>query len=214
MTTIGKIEQLTEVFRAKDCHCSLLSSCVCPKVLGIIQARSTSKRLPGKIFKKIGDKTVLDWCIFNCLKSKVDQWMIAMPHNDFYEGNYWQTHYVATPNVKENDVLGRFARVAEEFPEYEWIVRITADCPFVDPTIIDDAVEYATRTGRFITDQYNEGSTVQVFSRKDLLRADKEIKGKLREHCMEAVRKGWKKGSIDTMADLRRARREYEARTS
>lgn len=178
------------------------------KVLGIIQARSTSKRLPRKIFKKIGAKSILRHCYDNCIKSKVEKWIIAMPHEELQQ-NWCHENHLRFPNVKENDVLGRFAAVSNEFPEYEWIVRITADCWNIDPTIIDDAVEYAIRTGRFITDQYNEGSTVQVFSRKDLLRADKEIKGKIREHCMEAVRKGWEKGSIDTQSEIDEARKRY-----
>lgn len=198
------------------------------KVLGIIQARSTSKRLPGKIFKKIGDKTILEHCLCNCLMSKVDQWVIAMPKGDSIrpmlmvpnpidlttlnipKGGFRET-YVKYPEVRENDVLGRFARVAEEFPEYEWIVRITADCPFVSPNIIDQAVEHAIKTNRPQFDYFNEGSAVCVFRREDLLRADKEFKDKYRrEHVVEGFRKGFKKRSIDTQSDLNRERKLYK----
>ena len=51
------------------------------KIVAIIQARLTSTRLPRKILKKIGDKTVLEHCLTNVKKSNyVDQIVIATPH--------------------------------------------------------------------------------------------------------------------------------------
>ena len=201
---IGKIERLSGV--------PFLLEALRPRVLGIIQARSTSKRLPGKIFMKIGDKTILEHCASRCLESKVDKWVCAVPYKEV-EFELWPGNVeVRNPKVKENDVLGRFARVAEEFPEYEWIVRITADSPFVNPKIIDETIEHATKTNRPQFDYFNEGSCVAVFRREDLLKADKLIKGKMREHVCEGFRKGFPddKGSIDTASDLKKARRKYE----
>lgn len=214
--TIGKIVQLTQESDREFNWWKELKP-IKPKVLGIIQARSNSKRLSGKIFKKIGDKIILEHCICNCMRSRVDFWVLAtapgtMPKcSSVFIGGDIRKFQHSEPGVKENDVLGRFVAVSNEFPEYEWIVRITADSPFVDPKIIDETIEHATKTGRPQFDYFNEGSCVAVFRREDLLRADKEFKDrKSREHVCECFRKGFEKRSIDTQSDLNRERRKYE----
>ena len=65
-------------------------------------------------------------------------------------------------------------------------------------------------TNRPQFDYFNEGSCVAVFRREDLLNADKLIKGKMREHVCEGFRKGFKKRSVDTQADLNRERKLYK----
>jgi spore coat polysaccharide biosynthesis protein SpsF (cytidylyltransferase family) len=170
--------------------------------------------LPGKIFEKIYGKTILEHCLSNCVESMVHTWALAVPHKDprISDMRGIAEEYsvcVHNPNRKENDVLGRFADIATGF-NVEWIVRVTSDCPFVKPDIINQALMYAMFTGRFITDQYNEGSTVQVFTKEDLMRADRQLKGRIREHVCEGFRKGWVKGSIDTREELLNARKNYK----
>ena len=109
----------------------------------------------------------------------------------------------------EKDVLDRYYQCAKEYGA-EVIVRITADCPFIDPNIIDQAIEYF-----FITDhEYScfapiDGLDVEVFSFKLLEEAWKKAKDPYdREHVTPYMRRKTKL-SIDTMEDLKKARRWY-----
>ena len=108
----------------------------------IVQARTGSSRLPGKILKKINkDETILDLCIKN-LKSLNYKIIIATTTNeadksiiriakknlvDYYCGN-------------ENDVLQRFIDCAIEFDISE-IIRVTSDNIFIQPSLISPLIE-------------------------------------------------------------------------
>lgn len=113
------------------------------KTLCIIQARIGSTRLPGKVLKKIGDMTLLEHCVRRVGYAKmVDKVVVATTINkeddqiiklcqqmgiDYYRGS-------------SNDVLDRYYRCALMYFAYENIVRVTSDCPLIDPNIIDMCV--------------------------------------------------------------------------
>ena len=112
------------------------------KVLAIIQARYDSIRFPGKIIKKINNKTILEILIRRLTKSKyISKIIVACSNNpndkalvdickklgvDFFIGS-------------ENDVLGRFYNAAKKYKGIN-ILRVTADCPLTDFKIVDDVI--------------------------------------------------------------------------
>lgn len=109
----------------------------------IIQARMESKRLPGKVYKKILGKRLLEWVILRSKKSKlVKKIIVAIP--DTKESS------ILLPLIKKNkvdfysgsldNVLDRYIKAAEKF-KLDLIVRITADCPLIDPVLIDQIVK-------------------------------------------------------------------------
>lgn len=109
----------------------------------IIQARMESKRLPGKVHKKILGKRLLEWVILRSKKSKlVEKVVVAIP--DTKESS------ILLPLIKKsgadfylgslNNVLGRYIEAAEKF-KLDHVVRITADCPLIDPVLIDQIVK-------------------------------------------------------------------------
>ena len=118
------------------------------KIAVLVQARMASTRLPGKIMADISGKPML-WHVLNRVKKakNIDQIILTTTQNsedqiivkvaaecgvNIFRGN-------------ENDVLDRFYRAAEKY-DIDVIVRITADCPLVDPQIIDEMVDYYIKT--------------------------------------------------------------------
>lgn len=124
-------------------------------ILGVIQARMKSKRLPGKVLLPLLGKPVL-WRIFERLKfsKKIDKICISTstdpsigPIVKFAEENNIDCYRGSQNNLVERH-LG-----AAKFYNADVIVRITADCPLVDPTIIDELVNI-----------YNQNPTVDFVS--------------------------------------------------
>ena len=81
----------------------------------------------------------------------------------------------------ERDVLSRYCSAAKEY-NADIIVRLTADCPLIDPTVIDKAVnlfhqsnvDYTSNTVPLKTSYFPDGSDVEVFSMHALERANHE----------------------------------------
>lgn len=112
------------------------------KYLIIIQARCGSSRLPSKVLKELCGKTTLERVIERCRKAKyVDEVVVATTSNT---EDLKIVSLVSSLNVRifigsSNDVLDRYYQVAKLLkPEY--IIRITSDCPMIDPDIIDDMI--------------------------------------------------------------------------
>ena len=149
----------------------------------IIQARMGSSRLPGKIMKKInGDTPMLKFQLDQLEFSKnIDQIIIATttlePDNlivDFCKKNNLECF-----RGESKDVLDRYYKCAKKF-KLSIIVRITSDCPLIDPTIVDHVIS------RFIDSDYDYMSTevkksplgfaVEVFTFKSIKKAWEEAK--------------------------------------
>ena len=90
------------------------------------------------------------------------------------------------------------------------MVRITADCPFIDPDVIDEALEYYFRTDfGYVCFAPIDGLDTEVFSFELLEEAWKKAKDPYdREHVTPYMRKKTKL-SIDTEQELRKARKWY-----
>ena len=162
-------------------------------VVAIIQARMGSTRLPGKVLMKVGNQVLLSFMIKRVFKSKlIDKVVVATTTNqsdneiesfciknnfDYYRGS-------------ENDVLDRYYLSAKKF-NAETVVRMTADCPLVDPFIIDETiklffnkkVDYAANACPPDLKKYPDGSDVEVFSFHNLEKIWKKTTNtKDREH--------------------------------
>ncbi len=110
-------------------------------VVALIQARISSTRLPGKVLLDLGGEPVLAWVHRAATAaSGVDDVVVATsvdPSDDPIEA--WCTESAAEcVRGSLDDVLGRF--VAALGPRHDVVVRLTADCPFLDPELIAGAV--------------------------------------------------------------------------
>jgi spore coat polysaccharide biosynthesis protein SpsF len=113
------------------------------KVVAIIQARMGSTRLPGKVLEPIQGDPMLCWVVDRTrLAGSVDEVVVATTFEraDDTIVELCQRKNFPFYRGSPGDVLDRYWQAAN-LHETDVIVRITADCPFIDPDLIDDAVE-------------------------------------------------------------------------
>jgi len=159
----------------------------------IVQARMGSTRLPGKVLKKLGDHALLDFQISRIKEAKnIDSIVVATTVEDVDDEieNFCNEKGISCFRGSEHDVLSRYYECAKEF-NFETIVRLTADCPLIDPVVIDKAVtlffaekvDYSSNTVPPETSFWPDGSDVEVFSFAALEQANRDaIKPEEREH--------------------------------
>ncbi|VAX24108.1 hypothetical protein MNBD_NITROSPINAE02-2242 [hydrothermal vent metagenome] len=112
------------------------------KVQAILQARCGSTRLPGKIFKSIGDKSALGWVVARLKASRmVDRIVIATTtgKEDDRVEKYACHEGISIFRGSRDDVLGRFIETLKKFPAFA-IVRATGDNPLLDVGALDHMI--------------------------------------------------------------------------
>ena len=111
-------------------------------VIGIIQARLTSKRFPGKVLKKICNIPMLEILIKRIsFSKKLDKIIVVIPNSKKNEKLkiFLEKKKITYYQGDEANVLQRYYFAAEKHAA-DIIVRITADNPLVDPEIIDKTI--------------------------------------------------------------------------
>jgi len=172
----------------------------------ILQARMGSSRLPGKALMEIKGKTMTQWCIERICKTEMIQFMgqlvVALPEgasNDRLHDHIREiTKDIPKPLVhvfrgSEEDVLGRFYEAAE-FHDATTIIRITGDCPLIDPVEITNCLGMYSFSGKdFVTNRpgYPDGFDVQIFDRWVLQRVhENATRPEDREHVCTYMTEG------------------------
>jgi spore coat polysaccharide biosynthesis protein SpsF len=163
------------------------------KVVAIIQARMGSTRLPGKVLLPLlGEESVLG-CVMNRVRraSSLQDVVVATttaPRDDVIvdlcRAREWSWF-----RGSEEDVLGRYWQAARA-NEADAVVRVTSDCPLIDPEIIDCHVERLSagwRTVDFVTNMMKQtfplGLAVEAMPLDVLARMDRlSTTPYLREH--------------------------------
>ena len=138
--------------------------------LVILQARMSSRRLPGKVLLTLNDKPIIYWQIKRILRAKsITKLVVAIsehPSDDIL-ANYLDEiaqEYIRGPL---DNVLERFIQ-ANKLYNPQSIVRITGDCPFVMPEIIDSVVNLFNETkydyvSNVVDLTFPDGLDVEVF---------------------------------------------------
>lgn len=151
--------------------------------VAIIQARTGSTRLPGKVLKKLGSETVISQ-LYQRIKQcrHLDDIVIAMPEGETDDAlaQHVASFCPSTARGSEKDVLARYMSAAEQY-NATTIVRITSDCPFFDPDILDQMLEafdlqkpdYMSNT---LTPHLPRGLDAEVFTMDALRQAYNEAK--------------------------------------
>ncbi|PDO09807.1 MAG: acylneuraminate cytidylyltransferase [Candidatus Reconcilbacillus cellulovorans] len=115
-------------------------------VLVIIQARMGSTRLPGKVLMPLGDAVVLDYVVSRCRAMQLASGVVVATTvlgQDDAIATWCRQRSVPVFRGPEDDVLARYAACAGEYGA-DYVVRVTADCPFVDYALADRLIEAAT----------------------------------------------------------------------
>lgn len=167
----------------------------------VIQARMGSTRLPGKVLKDLAGKPVLSHVVFRCsLASMIDRVIVATSTNkeDDQIEKWCRDNNIPCIRGSSEDVLSRYVMAAKEFP-CENIVRITADCPLIDPGVIDQVVskhidEELEYTSNVLERSFPTGYDLEVISNAALEKIDKLSDTKPhREHVTLYIRENVKK---------------------
>ena len=116
--------------------------------VAIIQARCGSTRLPGKVLKPLAGHTVLYYVVERCrLSRSLADVVVATtdePADDAIE-TYCRSLGVPVFRGSQEDVLLRYVEAAA-WSHADPIVRITSDCPLIEPAVIEEAARRRTPT--------------------------------------------------------------------
>lgn len=165
-------------------------------IWAILQARSSSSRLPGKVLKPLLGEPMLARQIERILRcQRLDGLLIATSDASDDDAIAALAARLQLPCFRGslNDVLSRYAQAAAGL-DAEQIVRLTGDCPLTDPTIIDAVIDQHLREGNDYTSNcapatLPDGLDVEVVRKAVLLAADAQaIKPSEREHVTLYVR--------------------------
>jgi spore coat polysaccharide biosynthesis protein SpsF len=105
----------------------------------VIQARTGSTRLPGKVLQDLGGHPVLEWVVRAAkAATQIDTVIVATSTlaGDDVVAELAESFGVPVVRGSEDDVLSRYVAALDAYPA-DAIVRLTADCPLLDPTLID-----------------------------------------------------------------------------
>jgi spore coat polysaccharide biosynthesis protein SpsF len=119
-----------------------------PRIVAIIQARMASSRLPGKVLADLGGQPVLAWVVRRAQRAKVvDQVVVAtsVAAEDAVIAAFCAEQGYACMRGELHDVLDRFVQVAHEY-DADIVVRLTGDCPLIDPKMLSDNLRTFLRT--------------------------------------------------------------------
>ena len=140
------------------------------KTVLITQARSGSTRLPRKILKEINSESLLEIHLKRLNKCKNVSKIIVATTDKLEDKVIYKFAIDMGFNSfrgSESDVLDRFYQaVKHEKPD--WIVRVTSDCPLIDPILVDklinlshnNNIDYCSNT---LIENYPDGQDIEVF---------------------------------------------------
>ena len=145
------------------------------KIVGITQARVGSSRLPNKVLLEIAGKPLLAYHLERVSQSKlVNKWIVATTNEPDSDKicSIAQANNIAYYKGSLTNLLDRFYQAAkDEQPDY--VVRVTSDCPLVDPSLVDETITVCLENNLpYYYNQLNpafpDGLDVEVFSFKAL----------------------------------------------
>lgn len=160
------------------------------KILAVLQARMSSKRLPGKVLKPILGEPMLLRQIERVRKAQTLCQVVVATSNtsdDDAIADACRRAGVSVFRGALDDVLGRFVAATKGF-EPTHVVRLTGDCPLADPGVIDRVVSRHLSSGADYTSNvrpptYPDGLDVEVMKAEVLSAADREAASAVeREH--------------------------------
>lgn len=153
------------------------------KVYALLQARSDSSRLPGKVLKNILDKPMIIHQLERTSRSKLIDKLILVTSNEESDNQLAkiiQDNKYTLFRGDKNNVLKRFYDSLSTYnlDDNDIIVRLTGDCPLHDPEIIDELIEEFQNQkydylANCIEPIYPDGLDVEVFNYKALKSAYK-----------------------------------------
>ena len=146
------------------------------KTVIIVQARMTSTRLPGKVLKKVLGKPLLAYQLERLRRVQLaDEIVLATTTNqtDDVLSAFAAKEEIRCYRGDEQDVLDRYYQAAV-MAEADVVVRVTSDCPLIEPSIIDEVIQAYNKSTEIdyvsntLSRTYPRGLDVECFSFKAL----------------------------------------------
>lgn len=189
------------------------------KVVAIVQARMGSSRLPGKVLMDVGEKPLL-WHVMRRVKaaSLVDETVLATADNEENRPivDFAKSYGLPCYAGSETDLLDRFYQPCKAH-NADIVVRITADCPLVDPAIIDKTIDHFMANQDSVGYLYSnsahdlpDGMDVEVFTMKTLETLWETVEGVFEREWFTTVMRDqperWRHGVLEHGIRCRSAR--------
>lgn len=193
------------------------------KLVAIIQARMGSSRLPGKVLLPVLGEPILGHIVSRLSTiDKVDTIIVATSDRNLDDpiAEYCLAKGIACFRGNENDVLDRFYHAATAVGA-DTIIRITGDCPLVDPALVNRLIDhYETKgfdycgiaTGAGVAEEgfkgrFPDGLDAEIMKMSVLQQAWEEAEGPLyREHVTPFI---WKQPERFNLGTLKSPDRDY-----
>ena len=165
-------------------------------IVAIVQARLGSTRLPNKVLAPIGDIPLIEFLLSRLSKSeRVSKIVLATSTNQINDqlAEVVQNLGYQVVRGSENDVLQRYVDAAHA-TKADVVIRITGDCPFVDPQLLDEMLEdffasnvdYMSNTS---PPTYPDGIDIEIFKASALFRSSEIASSSFeREHVTPCLR--------------------------
>ena len=166
------------------------------KTVAIVQARLGSTRFPKKVMKRIGSRSLIELLLTRLSRSShVDKIIVAttdQPVDDELAEHVRSLRF-DVHRGSESDVLDRFLQAAKN-EKADTVVRITGDCPLIEPAVVDAVIETHTSkaadyTSNISPPTFPDGLDTEVFTFAALKRAHSEASQQHeREHVTPYIR--------------------------
>ena len=141
-----------------------------------ITVRSSSSRLSKKAFLKIGNKSIIEWCIDNCKKSEIKNNSIVITTTSKKEDQRFRK--IAKKKISffagsEKNIVNRMLKLLEK-KKAKYVIRVTGDSPLIDPKLINFLIKKTNQNYDFI--YFNDGPLgikPELLSRKGLVKLNR-----------------------------------------
>lgn len=166
------------------------------KVVVITQARTNSSRFPAKVLKQVNNQTLLEIHLLRLLQSKSSsQIIVATTVNQVDDAieQIAQKMHLECFRGSEQNVLDRYYRATKNI-EPKWVVRVTSDCPLIDPQLLDSIINFARNSefdyiSNVISETFPDGQDIEVFKFSALKKAwENAILNSEKEHVTLYIR--------------------------
>lgn len=178
-------------------------------IVAIIQARLGSSRLPGKVMKDIEGNPVIKIVIDRLSNSKLIDKIVVATSNESKDdplAEYLKELGISIFRGSENNVLSRYYEASIKYKASS-IVRITADCPIIDPNIVDMVIQKfldkeADYCSNIFPRSYPQGLDTEIFTKAALKKTYLEAKTYYdKEHVTPYIRNSEKFKVINLLND-------------
>ena len=163
----------------------------------VTQARLGSTRLPKKVMLEISNKSLLEIHLERLKQVKeIDKIIIASTINKSDELIYNKSIKLGFDCYRgsEQNVLDRFYNAVKDHNP-EWIVRVTSDCPLIDPVLVDSVIKFVRNSDKdygsnVLIEHFPDGQDIEVFKFSALQKAWEKatLKSEL-EHVTPFIKK-------------------------